>query len=96
MTRRVYNPNCKICKYRSGTPRINGCDYFYLTNKLRGCPVKGCKRFEEGEREKVDTGIVIDKVTEEDLIMSGYVTDTLRHKGCLQDRTRPVSMIAKK
>ena len=39
------------CKYRGSNREVNGCDYLYLTGKLRGCPVgEKCTRFEEGPR----------------------------------------------
>ena len=39
------------CKYRSGTPQLNGCDYILITGKSRGCKAGDkCTRFEEGER----------------------------------------------
>ena len=42
---------CYTCKYRSGKGDPNICDYFYLTNKLRGCPIDNhCKRYEKGSR----------------------------------------------
>ena len=42
---------CRRCRYRSSSMNSNICDYFYLTGKLRGCPIdENCKRFEEGPR----------------------------------------------
>ena len=39
------------CKYRSGTPPLNGCDYILITGKSRGCKAgEKCTKFEEGER----------------------------------------------
>ena len=39
------------CKYRSGTPQHNGCDYILITGKARGCKAGAkCTKFEEGER----------------------------------------------
>ena len=46
----IYNPDCWKCRYRSSKPGENGCDYNYLTGKMRGCLVIGCTRFEPGER----------------------------------------------
>ena len=41
------------CKFRSSTPRLNGCDYLYLTRERRGCPAgEECTRFVEGDRMK--------------------------------------------
>ena len=85
MTRRVYNPNCKTCQYRSGMQNINGCDYLLITGKPRGCPVKGCKRFVEGERIKLQEGIYVEKVTEEDIIMANYVSESKARAGVLRD-----------
>lgn len=49
---------CSSCQYRS--PAYSdlyldgcGCDYAYLTGRIRGCPAgEGCKRFEPGPRLK--------------------------------------------
>lgn len=39
------------CRYRSSTKYLNGCDYLYLTGKMRGCPAGDeCTRYEEGPR----------------------------------------------
>lgn len=39
------------CQYRSSTPSLNGCDFYYLTHEPRGCPAgDACTRFKEGPR----------------------------------------------
>lgn len=47
------------CRYRSSTKHLNGCDFMYLTGKMRGCPAgEECTRFEEGQRMKDPTEAV--------------------------------------
>lgn len=39
------------CIYRSEMPRVNSCDYCYITGKMRGCPAgESCTRFVAGKR----------------------------------------------
>ena len=48
------------CRYRAKTYDVNGCDYLYLTGKLRGCPAgEECDKFEAGERESSRVDLVI-------------------------------------
>lgn len=43
---------CKSCKYRGKIQSINGCDYIYLTGKMRNCSPKECDKYEQGKRVK--------------------------------------------
>lgn len=43
---------CKTCKYRSPRHEVNRCDYIWLTNHMRGCPVAKCNKYEKGRRKK--------------------------------------------
>ena len=43
-------PNCEGCKfYGNIMPTIKGCNYCYITGKLRGCPVEKCTKKVQGE-----------------------------------------------
>lgn len=43
---------CRTCRFRSDKQNANGCDYAWLTGKIRGCPIAGCTRYEKGNRIK--------------------------------------------
>ena len=45
----------KDCLYSPPPTHKNGCDYAYLTDRLRNCPVEGCTRYRhatEAERRR--------------------------------------------
>ena len=44
------NPKCKTCQYRAAESAKNGCDYYLITNKMRGCSVEECDRYEPGDK----------------------------------------------
>jgi hypothetical protein len=46
------NPKCKKCKYRAGQQAHHGCDYFFITGKLRGGKVSDCQEFKAGGKIK--------------------------------------------
>ena len=47
----VRHEKCRHCKYRAGYQDANGCDYYLITGKLRGCSVEECDRWKEkGEK----------------------------------------------
>ena len=70
------------CRFRSSKPDVNGCDYAYLTGKLRGCePGKNCTKFEEGARIKPGWEIKIacpEKFDNGAKIIAGDVKDQKR------------------
>ena len=43
---------CRKCKYRASENQANGCDYFFITGKLRGGNAKNCIHFEKGAKIK--------------------------------------------
>lgn len=45
----------KDCLYIPPPTRKNGCDYAYLTDRLRNCPIESCTRYRhatEAERRR--------------------------------------------
>ena len=46
---------CETCQYRAGKPDENGCDFYLITNRRRGCPVDDCIEYIEGEKIKLCT-----------------------------------------
>ena len=46
---------CKTCIYRAGKPDKNGCDFYLITNRRRGCPVDDCIEYIEGEKIQLKT-----------------------------------------
>ena len=44
------NPKCKTCRYRAAEQDMNGCDFFLITGKMRGCSVAKCNRYEKGAK----------------------------------------------
>lgn len=67
------------CKYRSGTPQLNGCDYLYLTGKLRDCPAgKECTKFEQGDRMFNRTELLLpapERLNESEYAVRDYVEE---------------------
>lgn len=66
----------RACVYRSANRSVNGCDYMYLTGKMRGCPAgEGCKRFRPGLRatQKPDS-LPVETYTEEERDIMRYLT----------------------
>lgn len=47
---------CESCQYR-GEGGKNGCDYAYITGKMRGCKVEECRRYVGGPRLKASKGL---------------------------------------
>lgn len=41
---------CSTCQYRAAKTDDNGCDYYLIMNRRRGCPVDNCDRYEPGEK----------------------------------------------
>lgn len=68
------------CKYRSSNRSTHGCDYCFLTGKLRGCPVgAACTRFEMGERVREKTQLPPpEPVPEEDKDTYRYIAEQQR------------------
>lgn len=67
----------RLCKWRSSCRGVNGCDYLYLTGKVRGCPAgKDCTRFEAGPRatQKADS-LPVEIYTEEERDIMRYLTE---------------------
>ena len=70
---------CKSCRYRSGTPRDNGCDYLLLTGKARGCPAgEGCRRYEAGPRLAWREQEPPAKISPEDRLLDDYLSSVAR------------------
>ena len=47
---------CKKCRYRAAKSAENGCDYYLITGKRRGCSIEECQRhLEEGEKIQLKT-----------------------------------------
>lgn len=42
---------CKTCKYRSG---VKGCDYYIVTDRMRGCNPEDCDKYKEGPKQTTD------------------------------------------
>ena len=42
---------CKTCQYRAAPTSSNGCDYFFITKRLRGCPVNDCDKYIKGPKK---------------------------------------------
>ncbi len=42
----------KDCLYSPPPTHKNGCDYAYLTDRLRNCPVEGCTRYRHANKQK--------------------------------------------
>lgn len=40
---------CKSCIYREDTKK-RGCNFMYLTGKMRGCSAENCTRYEKGPK----------------------------------------------
>ena len=68
----IYNPNCAKCMFRSNRPKVNVCDYLYLTSYRRVCPVEDCTKFIEGERLTAPLPRALTRTTPEDVIMAAY------------------------
>ena len=41
---------CSTCKFRASGNSANGCDYYFIHKKRRGCPVDNCDKYEKGPR----------------------------------------------
>lgn len=78
------------CKYSSGTPHVNGCDYLYLTGKLRGCPAgKECTKFEKGGRTRVRVDILLPmnrKLSETERFVQDYVEEQKKRIARVRDQ----------
>lgn len=42
----------KDCLYIPPPTHKNGCDYAYLTDNLRNCPVEGCTRYRHSTQQQ--------------------------------------------
>ena len=75
------------CKFRSGTPNLNGCDYLLLTGTVRGCPAgEQCTRFEEGEKIQNRVDILIptpEKLSDQERDVKDYIES---HKQKIKNR----------
>ena len=81
------------CKYRSGTPDLNGCDYLYLTGKKRDCPAGGaCTKFEAGDRIRDRTNATQiaepEKRSVQEHIARDYFRNQKRRMSILRDSGR--------
>ena len=49
------NKKCKTCQYRAAESSSNGCDYYLITGKTRGCSVENCDKYIEGDKIQLKT-----------------------------------------
>lgn len=78
--------DCYKCQYRSRVTLT--CDYYLVTNQLRGCSVEACDKFVEREGKFIDKNILkieklyykgfSDRAISEQLGVSRYVVYTWR------------------
>lgn len=49
---------CRSCCYR-GKRSLNGCDFIWVTGKMRGCKVEDCDRYKRGKAiiKKIGEGL---------------------------------------
>lgn len=50
---------CRTCCYR-GKNYSNGCDYIWITGKMRGCKVEDCDKYKRGKAiiKRIGEGLV--------------------------------------
>lgn len=48
---------CSTCRYRAAKTDDNGCDFYLITNKRRGCPVDNCTEYIKGEKIMLKTNM---------------------------------------
>lgn len=46
---------CSTCRYRGSRSGKNGCDFYLIKNRRRGCPVDNCTEYEKGEKIQLKT-----------------------------------------
>lgn len=64
------------CIYRSELPRVNACDYCYITGKMRGCPAgENCTRFVAGKRCRERVSYVPTKMDDKERVTAAYLHD---------------------